>query len=125
MAVRCSHPCARAVWYEPMGEKRMECRRCGEFLPVAFVNRLRGGRPMNMSEWRSMFLDYVEGIISEAPSIELLDDEEQDRALAFVASHEACRGINPYAERPSIESLLSSRPRASGSRTGGGSQWGR
>ncbi|MXW27096.1 MAG: hypothetical protein F4Z77_12500 [Dehalococcoidia bacterium] len=61
--------------------------------------------PDNLSDFRSAYLDYLEGERPVAPLIDDLTGEERLAAEAFVESITTARGIDPYASRPSIEEL--------------------
>ena len=62
--------------------------------------------PDNLSDFRSAYLDYLEGERPVAPLIEGLTSYDRRAAEAFVESITTARGIDPYASRPSIEELL-------------------
>ncbi|WP_420446296.1 hypothetical protein [Candidatus Poriferisodalis sp.] len=59
-----------------------------------------------LSKFRAAYLDYLEGIGDQAPSLDDLNDTERKTAEAFIESTQDAAGINPYASRPSIEQLL-------------------
>lgn len=52
------------------------------------------------------FLDYLEGTMSERPTLDHLTDDDRRRAEKLMASLETGRGIDPHASRPSVETLL-------------------
>lgn len=51
------------------------------------------------------FLDYLEGAGPE-PTLDHLDEEARHEAAALIESLRAGRGMDPYASRPSIETML-------------------
>ena len=59
-----------------------------------------------LSKFRAAYLDYLEGIGDQAPSLDDLNDTERKTAEAFIESTQDAAGIDPYASRPSIEQLL-------------------
>ena len=59
-----------------------------------------------LSTFRAAYLDYLEGIGDQVPSLDGLNDTERKTAEAFVESTQDAAGIDPYASRPSIEQLL-------------------
>ena len=59
-----------------------------------------------LSHFRDAYLDYLEGIRDEPPSLDSLTGDQRRTAEAFVESITASRGVDPYASRPSIEQLL-------------------
>ena len=63
-------------------------------------------KPDNLSDFRSAYLDYLEGERPVAPLIDGLTGKERRAAEAFVESITTARGIDPYASRPSMEELL-------------------
>ena len=60
----------------------------------------------NLSKFRAVYLDYVEGFRTKPPSPDRLNNKEWRIAEAFIRSTNACEGIDPYASRPSLEQLL-------------------
>ena len=105
----CPHAGASPVYYEPLGEKRMRCDACGEYLHIAQWRRIRTGSPASLEEWREMFLDHTEGLRKEPPGIDLLNEDDRDAAVAWVASYEAAKGVNPYAQRGGMGGQLRGR----------------
>lgn len=65
-----------------------------------------------LSEFRSAYLDYLEGERDEWPALEHLSTRDRMIADALIRSTEAAAGIDPYASRPSIEQLLAGIGRA-------------
>lgn len=63
-------------------------------------------QPDGLSKFRDAYLDYLEGIHDQAPSLDGLNDLDRKTAEAFIESTEDAVGIDPYASRPSIEQLL-------------------
>ena len=61
--------------------------------------------PDNLSDFRSAYLDYLDGERPVAPLIDDLTGKGRRAAEAFVESITTARGIDPYASRPSIEQL--------------------
>ncbi len=59
-----------------------------------------------LSKFRAAYLDYLEGIGDQVPSLDGLNDTERKTAEAFIESTQDAAGIDPYASRPSIEQLL-------------------
>ena len=59
-----------------------------------------------LSDFRDAYLDYLEGIREEPPTLDRLTGDKRRTAEAFVESITASRGVDPYASRPSIEQLL-------------------
>ena len=59
-----------------------------------------------LSDFRDAYLDYLEGIRDEPPTLDRLTADQRKTAEAFVESITASRGVDPYASRPSIEQLL-------------------
>lgn len=60
---------------------------------------------MTLREFRAAYLDYVEGERSDKPSMDGLSRRDQRRASSWIASLDAARGVDPYAERPSTKEL--------------------
>ena len=52
------------------------------------------------------YLDYLEGETAEPPTFDGLTDIQRRGAEAWIQSMRAARGIDPYAQRPSIEQLM-------------------
>ena len=67
------------------------------------------------SDWPSDFidayLDYLEGETDEPPTLDGLSDDARRSAETWVQSITAARGIDPYAQTPSIEQLAERSPR--------------
>ena len=59
-----------------------------------------------LSKFRAAYLDYLEGIGDQAPSLDDLNDTERKTAEAFIESTQEAAGIDPHASRPSIEQLF-------------------
>ena len=69
------------------------------------------GRAMNppsdrLSDFRGKFLDYIEGRRDAPPTFDDLTGTERLAAEAFIESHTAAAGIDPYASRPPTDQLL-------------------
>lgn len=62
-----------------------------------------------LSDFREAFLDYLEGSRDSPPTLEILPAAQRGAARAFIKSIMAARGVDPYASRPSIRQLLTSR----------------
>ena len=52
------------------------------------------------------YLDYLEGETTEPPTFDGLSDIQRRGAEAWVGSITTARGIDPYAQKPSIERLM-------------------
>ena len=59
-----------------------------------------------LSEFRTKYLDYIEGRRAAPPTHDGLTVPERLTAEAFVESHTAAAGIDPYASRPPTDQLL-------------------
>src|SRR5262245_35880868 len=57
------------------------------------------------------FLDYLEGV-APRPTLHHLAEHDRVRAEAFLDGLTAARGIDPRAQRPSVDSLLADTPLA-------------
>ena len=69
------------------------------------------GRAVNspsdrLSEFRAEYLDYIEGGRGAPPTLDGLSGRERLTAEAFIKSHTAAAGIDPYASRPPTDQLL-------------------
>ena len=69
------------------------------------------GRAVNspsdrVSEFRAEYLDYIEGGRDAPPTLDGLSGRERLTAEAFIKSHTAAAGIDPYASRPPTDQLL-------------------
>ena len=64
--------------------------------------------------FQEAYLDYLEGDRDGPPTLDNLGGEERQMAEAFIGAIKAARGIDPYASRPSIERLLESRSKKTG-----------
>ena len=65
-----------------------------------------------LSEFRAMYLDYIEGRRDAPPTFDGLSGAERLTAEAFIESHTAAAGIDPYASRPPTDQLLAGIKRA-------------
>ena len=63
----------------------------------------------DLGRFRDAFLDYLEGFRDQPPRPKDLPERHRQAAESFVDSIMAARGVDPYASRPSIEQLLTSR----------------
>lgn len=75
------------------------------------------GRAMNppsdrLSEFRAEYLDYIEGCRGAPPIVDDLSGTERLAAEAFIESHTAAAGVDPYASRPPTDQLLAGIKRA-------------
>ena len=68
----------------------------------------------DLGRFQDAYLDYLEGVRDEPPSLEDLPEGQRRAAEAFIESITAARGVDPHASRPSIEQLLESWSRTSG-----------
>ena len=62
--------------------------------------------PNTLSEFRTQYLDYREGLRYHAPSTKRLKDRDRAAAETFAQVLQDAAGIDPCASRPSIETLL-------------------
>ena len=56
--------------------------------------------------FQELYFDYIEGITDDPPTTNALSDEERAQVESWLRSLEDARGVNPYASRPSLETLL-------------------
>gem|GEM_PF-2115427 len=75
------------------------------------ATNMEEGRAMNppsdrLSDFRAKFLDYIEGCRDAPPPLDDLTGTERLAAEAFIESHTAAAGIDPYASRPPTDQLL-------------------
>ena len=68
----------------------------------------------DLGRFQEAYLDYLEGDRDEPPEPKDLVREHRRAAVEFIRSITATRGIDPYASRPSIEQLLTSRSATTG-----------
>lgn len=62
--------------------------------------------PGCLTEFRSGYLDYVEGHRSHPPAMSGLNAADRRVAEAFVKSSEDAAGIDPYSSPPSTDQIL-------------------
>ena len=67
----------------------------------------------DLGRFQDAYLDYLEGVRDEPPSLEDLPEGQRRAAEAFIESITATRGVDPHASRPSIEQLLGAWSRTS------------
>ena len=67
----------------------------------------------DLGRFQDAYLDHLEGVRDEPPSLEDLPEGQRRAAEAFIESITAARGVDPHASRPSIEQLLKSWSRTS------------
>ena len=67
----------------------------------------------DLGRFQDAYLDYLEGVRDDPPSLEDLPEGQRRAAEAFIESITAARGVDPHASRPSIEQLLESWSRTS------------
>ena len=59
-----------------------------------------------VGQFRMAYLDYVEGLVKEMPSMDHLTDVDRGRVEKWVASVKTAREIGPIPERPSTADLM-------------------
>ena len=64
------------------------------------------GNADGLALFREAYLDFLEGSRFSPPSMDGLTTRERRTSEAFVKSTEDARGVDPYAERPSLVSIL-------------------